>query len=235
MTAFLKASTWIWIAGVFIVIKCIFKYLAWLYHDKDKPLRDAVRQAQDYLSQHTYFEVARAALQRLYNRLAGIFQKRTRFLYLFLFFLLLNAASLWLGKYFFGFDSSELEALTTDMNRLAHVSDQLKTIDMIDSTMHPVMSMASVFQLTLIDLSSFQFTMGIIWPTCRTLHFCIQISVKRMLSDLKITWYENLRLKRLQTNTPGYFVALYIAILLGSEVRDDHIERRIIDDPRLFL
>ena len=76
MTAFLGISTWIWIAGVFIVIKCIFKYLAWLYHDKDKPLRDAVRLTWDYLSQHTYFEVVRAALQRLYNRLAAIFQKK---------------------------------------------------------------------------------------------------------------------------------------------------------------
>jgi hypothetical protein len=121
MTAFLKISTWAWIAGVFIVIKCIFKYLAFLFYDKDKTLRDAVikcifkylaflfydkdktlrdaiRLAWDYLSQHTYFEVARAALQRLYDRLAAIFQKRGRFFYLFLFFLLLNAASLSLGK-----------------------------------------------------------------------------------------------------------------------------------------
>ncbi|MCP4256308.1 MAG: hypothetical protein GY774_02135 [Planctomycetes bacterium] len=104
MTAFLKASTWIWIAGVFIVIKCIFKYLAWLYHDKDKSLRDAVRLTWDYLSQHTYFEVAQAALEKLYNRLAGIFQKRIRFLYLFLFFLLLNAASLLYRKYLIDVD-----------------------------------------------------------------------------------------------------------------------------------
>ena len=105
MTTFLEISTWAWIAGVFIVIKCIFKYLAWLYHDKDKTLRDAVRLTWDYLSQHTYFEVARAALQRLYDRLAGIFQKRIRFLYLFLFFLLLNAASLFLGKWHFSYNS----------------------------------------------------------------------------------------------------------------------------------
>ena len=110
MKTFLEISTWAWIAGVFILIKCIFKYLAWLYHDKDKSLRDAVRLTWDYLSQHTYFEVARAALQRLYDRLAGIFQKRIRFLYLFLFFLLLNAASLCLGKYFFGIDPAELKA-----------------------------------------------------------------------------------------------------------------------------
>ena len=99
MTAFLIASTWIWIAGVFIVIKGIFKYLAWLYYDKDKSLRDAIRLTWDYLSQHTYFEVARAALERLYDRLTVIFQIRIRFLYLFLFFILLNAASLCLGKY----------------------------------------------------------------------------------------------------------------------------------------
>lgn len=104
MTAFLKASTWIWIAGVFIVIKCIFKYLAWLYHDKDKSLRDAVQLTWDYLSQHTYFEIARAALQRLYDRLAGIFQKKIRFLYLFLFFLFLNAAYLCPGKCHFSYD-----------------------------------------------------------------------------------------------------------------------------------
>ena len=109
MTTFLEISTWAWIAGVFIVIKCIFKYLAWLYHDKDKTLRDAVRLTWDYLSQHSYFEVARAALQRLYNRLAGIFQKRIRFLYLFLFFLLLNAASLYLGKFFSDIDPAELK------------------------------------------------------------------------------------------------------------------------------
>ena len=52
MTAFLKISTWAWIAGVFIVIKCIFKYLAFLFYDKDKTLRDAVRLAWDYLSKH---------------------------------------------------------------------------------------------------------------------------------------------------------------------------------------
>jgi len=98
MTTFLEISTWAWIAGVFIVIKGIFKYLAWLYHDKDKSLWDAVRLTWDYLSQHSYIEVARAALKRLYDRLAGIFQKRIRFLYLFLFFLLINAASLCLGK-----------------------------------------------------------------------------------------------------------------------------------------
>lgn len=79
MKVFLEISTWAWIAGVFIVIKLIFNYLSWLYHDKDKPLRDTVQQAWDYLSQHSYFEVARAALERLYDRLAGIFQKRIRF------------------------------------------------------------------------------------------------------------------------------------------------------------
>ena len=118
MTAFLKASTWIWIAGVFIVIKCIFKYLAWLYHDKDKSLRDTVRLTWDYLSQHTYFEVARSALERLYVRLAGIFQIRIRLFYLFLFFLLLNAASLWLGKYLVGINTVELKSRISVLNEL---------------------------------------------------------------------------------------------------------------------
>ena len=235
MAAFLEISTWAWIAGVFIVIKCIFKYLAWLYNDKDKTLRDAVRLTWDYLSQHTYFEVARAALQRLYDRLAGIFQKRIRFFYLFLFFLLLNAASLCLGKYFFGIDPTELKTLYASLDKLISPDHQLTTIDMMGYSMRPAMAVASVFQLTLLDLHSFLFTMGIIWLASRTFHVCIQISVKRTLWDLKITRYKNLRLKGLQTNTPGYFVALYIAILLGSEVYADHIERRIIDDPRLFL
>ncbi|MBC8469824.1 MAG: hypothetical protein H8D56_10160 [Planctomycetes bacterium] len=183
MTAFLKISTWAWIAGVFIVIKCIFKYLAWLYHDKDKPLRDGVRLTWDYLSQHTYFEVARAALQRLYDRLAGIFQKKIRFLYLFLFFLLLNAASLCLGKYFFGIDLAELKALTTSLNELVPPDKQL-TIDTMGSAMHPAMAVASVFQLTLLDLSSFLFTMGIIWVACRSRS--IGLFLIELMTDISI-------------------------------------------------
>ena len=65
MTTFLEISTWAWIVGVFIVIKCIFKYLTWLYHDKDKTLRDAVRLTWDYLSQHTYFEVAQGCTSKI--------------------------------------------------------------------------------------------------------------------------------------------------------------------------
>jgi len=168
MTTFLKISTWAWIAGVFIVIKCIFKYLVWLYHDKDKPLRDAVRLTWDYLSQHTYFEVARAALQRLYNRLAGIFQKRIRFFYLFLFFLLINAASLCLGNYFFGIDPEELKALTSILNELVPPDERLTALYMMDSTMRPAMAAVSVFQLTLLDLHSFLFTMGIIYLAYRS-------------------------------------------------------------------
>ena len=123
MTTFLEFSTWAWIACVFIVIKCIFKYLSWLYYDKDKTLRAAVQQAWDYLSKNSYFEVARTALERLYDRLAGIFHKRIRFFYLFLLFLLLNAASLWLGKYFFVIDPEELKALISSLNELATPED----------------------------------------------------------------------------------------------------------------
>jgi len=184
MTAFLKISTWAWIDGVFIVIKCIFKYLAWLYHDKDKTLRDAVRLTWDYLSQHTYFEVARAVLKRLYDRLAGIFQKRIRSFYLFLFFLLLNAASLWLGKYLFGIDPTELKALLSSLNELVPSGDRLTTIDMIGPAMHPAMAVASVFQLTLLDLFSFLFTMGIIWVACQSRS--IVLFLIELITDLSI-------------------------------------------------
>ncbi len=184
MKAFLEISTWAWIAGVFIVIKCIFKYLSWLYHDKDKTLRAAAQQAWDYLSQHSYFEVARAALETLYDRLAGIFQKRIRFFYLFLFFLLLNAASLCLGKYFFGIDPAELKALASSLNELVPSDDQLTTIDMMGWTMHPAMAVVSVFQLTLLDLYSFLFTMGIIWLACRSRSFILFLI--ELITDISI-------------------------------------------------
>ncbi len=184
MTAFLEISTWAWIAGVFIVIKCIFNYLSWLYHDKDKTLKASFQQAWDYLSKHTYFEVARAALERLYDRLAAIFQKRIRFLYLFLFFLFLNAASLSLGKYFFGIDPAELKALTLSLNKLAHPDGQFTAIDMIGRTMRPAMAVVSVFQLTLLDLFSFLFTMGIIWLACRSRSFILFLI--ELITDISI-------------------------------------------------
>ena len=43
MKTFMKSLAWI--IGGFIAFKYIFENLAWLYHDKDKTLRDAIRLA----------------------------------------------------------------------------------------------------------------------------------------------------------------------------------------------
>jgi hypothetical protein len=110
----------------------------------------AVRLTWDYPSQHTYFEVARAALERLYNRLAGIFQKRIRFFYLFIFFLLLNASSLCLGKYLFDIDPEAIKVLITHLNALISSGEKFDT-----EAMRPAMAVASVFQLTLLTLFRF--------------------------------------------------------------------------------
>jgi hypothetical protein len=81
---------------------------------------------------------------------------------------LLNAASLCLGKYLFGIDPVELKALITSLNELTDLGGLFTAIDMVGSIMRSAMAVASVFQLTLLDLCSFLFTMGIIWIACRS-------------------------------------------------------------------
>lgn len=163
MAAFLEISTLIWIAGVFFLIKYTFKYLAWLYYDKDRTLRENIEQVWDYLSQHNYFEVMKAALARLYDRLSNIFQRRIRFLYLFLLFFFLNLVSLWLARCLIGINLAELKALLGLFPELV-----LAPIGMMKNGMGLSRSLTSVFQLSILDLYSFLFTMGIIWVTSRS-------------------------------------------------------------------
>lgn len=171
-----------WMAGVFIVIKIVFKYLAWLYHDKDKTLRENVERAGDYVSEHSYFDVMKRALARLYERLGGIFQKKIRFLYLFLLFLLLNSVSLLLARYWIGIDLAEARHTLLTLRNLITPWKQVPGLYGWTNSIGFGTALTSLFQLSLLDLCSFTFTVGIIRSASRsktTIQFLLEV-----LSDL---------------------------------------------------
>lgn len=183
MAAFFEISTWIWIAGAFLGVKFIFKYLAWLYYDKEKTLRENVERVRNYLSQHSYFEIIRGVLARLYDRLSNIFQRKIRFLYLFLLFFFLNLVSLWLGRYVIGINPAELKTLLLSLGGLI-TGSLLISVDTIGETMGLGRSLVSIFQLSILDLCSFLFTMGIIWMASRSKSFILLLF--ELITDISI-------------------------------------------------
>ena len=165
MSALFDTNTWVVAAAVFCVIKLIFWYLGWLFHDKDKPLRENVEQLRDYLSKHSYFEAMRDTLARLYEHLNNYFQaKKVRFLYLFLLFLLINLISLGLGRYWFGINPAEIKTLLSSLDKVI----PKQKVPSIDNGLSVGRSLVFVIQLSLLDIYSFLFTMGIIWMASRS-------------------------------------------------------------------
>ena len=176
MAAFFEISTWIWIAGVFLGIKLIFRYLAWLYYDKDKTLRENVERARNYLSQHSYFGIVRGVLARLYDRLSNIFQRKIRFLYLFLLFFFLNLASFWLGRYVIGINPAELKTLLLSLGGLI-TGYLLLSVDTIGETMGLGRSLVSIFQLSILDLCSFCLPWALSgWPPAARASSCFYLN-----------------------------------------------------------
>jgi len=160
----IEVSTWFWIAGVFTIIKLIFKYLSWLYFDKDEVFRDSVQRAWDYVSGHSYFEIVKAVFRRLYARIELIFHKRMRFVYLFAILLLVNLASLQLAESIAGSEISSLKKLIS----LYSEHKNNPSIGPIEENLSLAREILFALQLTMIDLGSLLFTIGIIQLASRS-------------------------------------------------------------------
>jgi len=158
-------------AGVFIVIKLIFRYLDWLFYDKDKTLKENVYRAWEYLSQHSYFEIIKFSLARLYERLSNVFQKKIRFLYLFILFFFLNIVSILAGDFLFDFNVVELNNviqntyMSWDLPQYHPLSEQ---VDLSNPTRYLTFLAVFAFQLSLLAICSFLFTVGIIYRASKS-------------------------------------------------------------------
>ena len=182
MESLLKISTWVWIAGVFVIIKVVFRYLAWLYYDKDKTLRENLDRAWAYLSQHSYFEIMKFALAKLHDRLSKIFKKRIRFIYLFFLFFLLNLVSLLLVTNLFSFNPSNLQSQLQGTDYLVHLFPNLSQSYLMVNVIDLRTLLVFIFQLSLLDLLSFILTIGITWVAYQSTNFFL--FVLELMTDI---------------------------------------------------